>query len=92
MIKTCTRGHRFNKTSNCPVCPICEKQRKPKDGFLSLLSAPARRALENKNITTLKKLSAFNKKELLALHGIGPSSIPVLENALADAGLGFKTK
>lgn len=92
MIKTCTRGHHFNKTSNCPVCPICGKERKPKDGFLSLLSAPARRALENKNITTLKRLSAFTKKEVLALHGIGPSSIPVLENELADAGLGFKTK
>lgn len=90
MIKTCVKGHQFNKTSNCPTCPVCEKEHKPSSGFLSLLSAPARRAIENKNITSLEKLSSFTKKEILALHGIGPSSFPALEKELAKARLSFK--
>lgn len=92
MIKTCAKGHRFNKTSNCPTCPVCEKGRKPKDGFLSLLAAPARRALESKSITTLQQLSVYSEKEILSLHGIGPSSIPILKNALKSEGLLLKNK
>jgi len=49
MIKICSKGHQFNKTSDCPTCPICEKECKPRQGLLSQLSAPARRALENKS-------------------------------------------
>ncbi|WP_459641126.1 helix-hairpin-helix domain-containing protein [Flavobacterium sp. CGRL2] len=44
--RTCKKGHHYSKTSDCPTCPICEAQRKPKSGLLSVLSAPARRALE----------------------------------------------
>lgn len=87
MIKTCVKGHQFNKTSNCPTCPVCEKERKPKYGFLALISAPARRALESKNICTLQQLSKFTEKQILAMHGIGPSSIPVLKAELKKAGL-----
>ena len=90
-IKTCKNGHQFYKSSDCPTCPFCENERKPKDGFLALLSAPDRRALENKGISTLAQLSTFSKKEILQLHGIGPSSIPVLQNALKETGLSFKT-
>ena len=90
-IKTCKNGHQFYKSSDCPTCPFCENERKPKDGFLALLSAPARRALENKGISTLAQLSTFSEKEILQLHGIGPSSIPVLQNAMKETGLSFKT-
>ncbi len=86
----CRRGHIFYKSSDCPVCPVCEKERNPKSGFLSLLGAPARRALEGQGITTLKKLSTFSKKEILALHGMGPASLPILENALKDEELSFR--
>jgi hypothetical protein len=89
-LKTCKKGHRFYKTSECPVCPICEAELKPKSGFLSRLSAPARRALEKEGIISLEKLSAHSKKEILDLHGMGPSSIPKLENALKEEGLKFK--
>lgn len=34
----------------------------PKDHFLSILSAPARRAIENNDITTLEQLSKYSKK------------------------------
>lgn len=72
------------------MCPICEQERAPADGFLSLLSAPARRALENENINSLKELSRRTEKEVLALHGFGPSSLPPLREALEGAGLSFR--
>jgi uncharacterized protein YdhG (YjbR/CyaY superfamily) len=86
----CDNGHRFYKSSDCPVCPICEKLRKPKEGFLSQLSAPARRALENLKIYSLKDLSKLSETELLKLHGFGKASIPVLRKALKDDGLSFR--
>lgn len=89
-LKICEKGHRFYKTSDCPVCPVCHAERKPKSGFLSKLSAPARRALEREEILTLEKLSTFSEKEILSLHGLGPSSIPKLEKELKTKGLEFK--
>jgi DNA-directed RNA polymerase alpha subunit len=72
------------------VRPICEKERKPEDGFLSVVSAPASRALENKGISTLKQLSKYNEDEILSSHGMGPGSIPKLKNELEKAGLSFQ--
>lgn len=89
-LRICPKGHKYFKNSECPVCPFCEREKKPKDGFLSLLSAPARRALENKGITTLRKLSDFSEKEILKLHGMGPGSIPKLRSALREKGISFK--
>ena len=80
MQKTCSKGHQFHKTSACPVCPFCEKEKE--DFFIPKLSAPARRALENAGIDSLEKLATYSEKELLKLHGIGKSTIPVLKNIL----------
>lgn len=88
--KVCPNGHTFFKSSDCPTCPICEQQQKPATGFLSALGAPARRALENKGISSLKKLSRYSEKEILQLHGMGPASIPQLKASLKAAGLSFK--
>lgn len=88
-LRTCENGHNYYKSSDCPTCPICEAERKPKSGFLSLLSAPARRALENADITTLKKLSEFSEKDILKLHGIGKTAIPKLQEALKAENLTF---
>jgi DNA-directed RNA polymerase alpha subunit len=66
------------------------KKIKPVSGFLSILGAPARRALENKGIKTLKQLSQHSEREILALHGMGKSSIPKLLDALKSEGLKFK--
>ncbi|WP_064196719.1 MULTISPECIES: RNA polymerase alpha subunit C-terminal domain-containing protein [Emticicia] len=90
MLKICEKGHQFFKNSDCPTCPICEQEMKLKDGFLSLLAAPARRALENRNIHTLDELSKFSEVEILKLHGMGKASLPKLRKVLADAGLVFK--
>ena len=89
-LRTCSAGHTYSKSSDCPVCPLCEKERKPAAGFLSLLSAPARRALESKKITTPEQLAKFTEQEILALHGMGPGSLPKLRSALLDRGLSFK--
>jgi len=90
--RTCAKGHQYFKTSDCPVCPVCENQRKPENSFLSLLSAPARRALENKGIKTLEQLSKYSEKEILNLHGMGPSSMPKLRSTLSAKGMAFKQK
>ncbi len=91
-VKTCKSGHQFFKSSDCPTCPVCEEERKPKDHFLSLLGAPARRALERENIKTLEELTKWSEKEMLNLHGIGQSTIPKLKAMLAENGLSFQTK
>lgn len=88
--KSCSRGHIFYKSNDCPVCPICEEKKKPMAEFLTVLSAPARRAMENAGITTLQKLAAFSEKEILGLHGLGPSSLPKLRKSLAEVCLTFK--
>jgi DNA-directed RNA polymerase alpha subunit len=91
-LRTCEKGHKYYKSSDCPTCPVCEQERKPADGFLSSLGAPARRALENNGIKTVKQLSEFTKADILKLHGMGPASMPKLQAALATEGLSFKNK
>ena len=89
-LRTCKKGHQYYKSSDCPTCPVCEEERKPKDGFLSLIAAPARRALERENIKSLEDLAIWSEREILELHGIGSSTIPKLKKALEDQGLSFK--
>lgn len=62
--RTCKNGHNYNKSSDCPTCPIC--------------------------ITSLHRLSEYAEKEILKLHGVGPSTIPNLRIALEELGLSFK--
>lgn len=88
--RICKNGHRFYKSSTCPTCPFCEEERKPKNSFLSSLAAPARRALENEGLTSLEKISKYSEREILALHGMGPSALAKLRTSLKSAGLSFK--
>jgi DNA-directed RNA polymerase alpha subunit len=90
--KTCKKGHTFYKSSDCPTCPVCEKERGPATGFLALLSSPARNALLHHGIDTLEKLSAYTEKEILKLHGIGKASLPTLNASLKEQGLTFKSE
>jgi hypothetical protein len=89
-LRVCKNGHTYYKSSDCPTCPVCEEAKKPTAGFLSLLSAPARRALENARISTLKQLSNYSEMDILSLHGIGKTTIPVLKKELKKTGLTFK--
>lgn len=54
------------------------------------ISRPANSALAHAGILTLEDLSRLNEKEFLALHGVGPKSLPVIREALAAAGLAFR--
>lgn len=61
-----------------------------KDGSLPHISAPVMRAFTNAKIKSLKDLSKWTEKDLLTLHGVGPSSIPALKKALKEHKLSFK--
>ncbi len=63
---------------------------KPSEGFLSRLSSPARNALIEADILTVERLAEYTQKEILALHGMGAKSLPVLEQALASKNLDFR--
>jgi hypothetical protein len=90
--KTCSRGHRFQKSSACPVCPMCWPgyRKKLQSDFPDDLSAPALRALRNAKILSLEKLSQYTEANILDLHGVGPSSLPKLRAALKAENLKFK--
>lgn len=88
--RTCPKGHRYVKSSDCPTCPQCEALKAPDHGWLAKLGAPARRALQAAGIRTLRDLSARTEFELRDLHGFGPASLPILRTELAAAGLQFK--
>jgi hypothetical protein len=90
VLKTCVKGHEFYKSSDCPVCPVCEKEKSTAAVKLPRLGAPAQRALDNNRIADLQQLSHYSEAEILSFHGIGPSSIPVLRAALEEAGLAFR--
>ncbi len=89
-LRTCPNGHTYYKSSDCSTCPVCENQYKPMSGFLSKLSAPARRAFGNKQITFLQKLSEFKQAEILKPHVIEPTTVAKLQEALQAEGLSFK--
>ncbi len=51
------------------------------------IGAPATRALGAVGITTLEQVTDWTRRDLLALHGVGPRAIRILDAALADRGL-----
>ncbi len=67
-----------------------QQQDEPVTDFLAGLSAPARRALQNNGIKTVKDLSKLTEAEVLQLHGIGKTAIPVLQKALKEKRLSFR--
>jgi len=89
-LRVCEKGHEYYKSTDCQSCPTCNKENKPKSGFLSKLSFPARNALLQEGINTLHKLSQYTEKEILKLHGIGPASLPIMKSSLEEQGLSFK--
>jgi hypothetical protein len=90
LLKTCTNGHQYYRSTDKPTCPVCAIKNQSKRDVLPELVAPARRALIKQGIVSLSKLSRYSEIEILALHGIGPSSMPKLKLALKESGLAFK--
>jgi hypothetical protein len=65
-------------------------QRDPSPGdFPAGLAAPARRALAAAGYTRLEQLTAVSEAELSRLHGMGPSAVARLRDALRAHGLSF---
>lgn len=89
--KVCPQGHRFFKSSSCPVCPVCEKEKNLTEHVFSSLSAPARRALEQNGISSLEMLAIYSENEILKLHGLGKSSIPKIKLLLQEHNLNLRT-
>lgn len=54
------------------------------------LAAPARRALIDNKIFTLKDLSRFSENEVFQMHGIGSNTLMTLKKALKKHHLSFK--
>ena len=50
----------------------------------------AARELSLNGITGLQQVAAHSKKELLAIHGVGPKAIAILGEALTAKGLDYK--
>jgi uncharacterized protein YdhG (YjbR/CyaY superfamily) len=67
-----------------------KKKDKTNDDSFATLAAPAKRALVNHGIKSVKQLAKFSEVEISKLHGMGPSSLPKLRSALKAAGLSFK--
>lgn len=81
MIRTCERGHSFDKSSDCPTCPTCEKE-KWKGSVWEGLSNPAKRALAAHGIVDYPALSKYSRKEVASWHGIGPSVLKKMDSIL----------
>ena len=92
MLRVCVNGHKYIKSSDCPFCPICESNKKPKKGFMAQLAAPARRALEKEGIKTLKQLAEYSESEILNLHGMGKSAVSKIKTMLNDEGMCFSNR
>jgi len=50
--------------------------------FLQKLSNPARIALLHENIDSFDKLASLTEKQVLAIHGVGPKSLPTMTDVL----------
>lgn len=50
----------------------------------------AARELSHNGITTLQEVARHTRKELLAIHGVGPKAIRILGEALAARGLAYR--
>jgi len=59
---------------------------------LPRLSAPALRALASVGVTRLEQLTAHKESDIKKLHGMGPSGMKQLREALEQRGLSFAAK
>ena len=91
-IRICKNGHKFEKTSSCPVCPICsaEEMNEKFGGEFPKIGAPASRALDSIGISRLQDLTKYSQEDLLQLHGFGPKALRLLHEALRERNLSFK--
>jgi hypothetical protein len=75
----------------CDKALIDQFDYSPLSPTFSKLAKPAQRALLNNGIRTPADLARKTLKEVTELHGIGPSAMPILREALRKNGLSFKS-
>jgi predicted flap endonuclease-1-like 5' DNA nuclease len=63
----------------------------PAAGGFPNIGQPALQALRLAGITRLEDCAAWTRRDLAALHGVGPKAIRLIEEALAARGLGYRT-
>ncbi|RCK69443.1 hypothetical protein DT076_11215 [Desertihabitans brevis] len=56
-------------------------------GDLPRIGRPATSALLSADLTTLEQVARWSERDLLALHGVGPRAVRLLQEALAERGL-----
>ena len=62
-----------------------------KNEFLGgVIAAPARRALKDKNINSLHRLSDFTENEIIQLHGFGKNTMTKLKTYMSEQQISFK--
>lgn len=54
------------------------------------LAAPARRALINAKLIKISDLKKITEKQLMTLHGMGPSSLPIIKREMKKLKIKFK--
>lgn len=64
----------------------------PEDHGLPKIGSPATRALTSIGVLQLDQVAAMTREDVLALHGVGPKAVRILEDALHEQGLGFKSE
>ena len=67
-----------------------ERSDQPASDLPTNLGRPATRALAAAGYTRLAQLTSCSEADLLKLHGVGPTGVARLRQALAEAGLAFK--
>jgi hypothetical protein len=63
----------------------------PDDAGFPKLSSPARRALSAAGYTRLDQLAHVSEADLGQLHGVGPTALEALREALRARGLSFRS-
>jgi hypothetical protein len=63
---------------------------RPVGDLPSAIGRTAARELSIHGIDTLRLVAEHSKKELLAIHGVGPKAIAILGEALAEKGLRYR--
>ncbi|MBL7255911.1 DNA-binding protein [Paractinoplanes lichenicola] len=58
-------------------------------GDLPPIGRPATSALLQAGLTTLAQVATRSRRELLAMHGVGPKAVGILATALAEHDLAF---
>lgn len=81
--------HAHPRSSASTLIPMSTRDTPAQIGDLPPLGRPANSALLLAGITTLSQVAEHPSGQLLAMHGVGPRAIRLLEAALAERGLGF---